>query len=218
MGLSHSPRIVTNGLVLCLDAANPKSYPGSGTTWTDMSGLGNHGTLVNGPTFSSNNAGRFTLNGSSQYFSVPSNAAFAFGTGGFTIEAWVYATGTVNGSAIYEGMTSGVGLDFNGGSLAVAHSYVSFLLTDQAEFSLNAWTHVAVSRISTNLTLFKNLQIVASSASSSTNLIQSSLNYIGYTGSTFFPGHISNIKMYNRGLSAAEVSQNFNALRGRYGI
>jgi len=48
LALSHSPSIITNGLVLCLDAANSKSYPGSGTTWTDLSGNGNNGTLVNG--------------------------------------------------------------------------------------------------------------------------------------------------------------------------
>jgi hypothetical protein len=48
MGLSHSPSIITQNLVLCLDAANSKSYPGSGTTWTDLSGNGNTGTLMNG--------------------------------------------------------------------------------------------------------------------------------------------------------------------------
>ena len=56
MGLSHSPNIVTDGLVLCLDAANPRSYPGSGTSWLDLSGQGNNGTL-NGPTFSNDNSG-----------------------------------------------------------------------------------------------------------------------------------------------------------------
>jgi hypothetical protein len=57
MGLGHSPRIVTDGLVLCLDAANARSYPGTGTTWTDRSGNGNDGTLINGPTFSDENGG-----------------------------------------------------------------------------------------------------------------------------------------------------------------
>jgi hypothetical protein len=51
MSLIHSPRIVTDGLVLCLDAGNPKSYTGSGTTWTDLSGNGNNGTLTNSPTY-----------------------------------------------------------------------------------------------------------------------------------------------------------------------
>ena len=57
MGLVHSPRIVTDGLVLALDAGNTKSYPGSGTTWTDLSRIRANGTLTNGPTFSSNNGG-----------------------------------------------------------------------------------------------------------------------------------------------------------------
>ena len=53
MALAHSPRIITDGLVLCLDAGNTKSYPGSGTAWSDLSGQGNNGTLTNGPTYSS---------------------------------------------------------------------------------------------------------------------------------------------------------------------
>jgi hypothetical protein len=53
MAISYNPRIVTDGLVLALDAGNPKSYPGSGTTWTDLSGNGNNGTLVNGVGYNS---------------------------------------------------------------------------------------------------------------------------------------------------------------------
>ena len=67
MGLGHSPSVVTSGLVLALDAGNTKSYPGSGATWTDLSGNGNTGTLQNSPTYSSANSGYFTLNGSTQY-------------------------------------------------------------------------------------------------------------------------------------------------------
>ena len=63
MALNHSPSIVTNGLVLCLDAANTKSYPGSGTTWTDISGNGTSGTLTNGPVFNSANLGYFVFDG-----------------------------------------------------------------------------------------------------------------------------------------------------------
>ena len=74
MALSHSPRIVTNGLVLALDAANIKSYPGSGTTWTDLSGIGNNGTLTNGPTYSSANGGSLVFNGTDNYVSLPANS------------------------------------------------------------------------------------------------------------------------------------------------
>ena len=63
MALAHSPKIVTDGLVLCLDAGNPKSYPGSGTTWTDLSGQGNNGTLVNGVGYVGTNGGSLSFDG-----------------------------------------------------------------------------------------------------------------------------------------------------------
>ena len=66
MGLAHSPRIVTDGLVLCVDAASKRSYPGTGTTWTDLKG-GNNGTLTNGPTFSSANGGSVVFDGTNDY-------------------------------------------------------------------------------------------------------------------------------------------------------
>jgi hypothetical protein len=67
MGIAYNPRTITDGLVLCLDAANSKSYPGSGTTWTDLSGLGNTGTLTNGPTYSSANGGSLVFDGVNDY-------------------------------------------------------------------------------------------------------------------------------------------------------
>ena len=73
MGLAHSPKIVTNGLVLCLDAGNTKSYPGSGTAWTDLSGRGNNGTLTNGPTYSSTNGGSVVFDAVDDYVTVPHN-------------------------------------------------------------------------------------------------------------------------------------------------
>ena len=88
MSLSHSPKIVTNGLVLCLDAADKKSYPGTGTTWFDRSGRGNHGTLVNSPTFNSTNGGSIIFNGNLTYGSV-SCSQFQSGNNPFTIECWV---------------------------------------------------------------------------------------------------------------------------------
>ena len=70
MALSHSPSIVTDGLVLCLDAGNPKSYPGSGTTWTDLSGNGNNGTLVNGVGYDSDNGGSLSFDGVNDYVTL----------------------------------------------------------------------------------------------------------------------------------------------------
>ena len=67
MALAHSPRIVTDGLVLALDAGNAKSYPGSGTAWTDLSGNSNNGTLTNGSTYSSVDGGAIVFDGSDDY-------------------------------------------------------------------------------------------------------------------------------------------------------
>ena len=71
MALAHSPHIVRDCLVLYLDAANTKSYPGSGTTWTDISGRGNNGTLTNGPTFSSDDGGSVLVDGSNDFILTP---------------------------------------------------------------------------------------------------------------------------------------------------
>ena len=70
MALHHSPRIVTSGLVLALDAADRNSYPGSGTTWTDLSGNANNGTLTNGPTFNSANGGSIVFDGTNDFEAV----------------------------------------------------------------------------------------------------------------------------------------------------
>ena len=86
MGLFHSPSLVMNGLVLCLDAGNTKSYPGSGTTWTDISRNGNTGTLTNGPTYSSANGGHIVFDGSNDYVSLSSGIS---STDNLTYEAWV---------------------------------------------------------------------------------------------------------------------------------
>ncbi len=69
MGLIHSPSIVTDGLVLCLDAANSRSYPGTGATWTDLKG-GNNGTLENGPTFDAANGGSIVFDGTDDIVNV----------------------------------------------------------------------------------------------------------------------------------------------------
>ena len=90
MGLAHSPQIVTDNLVFCLDAANTKSYGGSGTTWTDLSGKGNNGTLtsMNGSNYNSANGGYLDFDGSIDQINCGSSDDFAFGTGDFTIEFW----------------------------------------------------------------------------------------------------------------------------------
>ena len=85
--LVHSPRIVTNGLVLCLDAANPKSYPGSGTAWTDLVSS-NNGTLQNGVGYGSTNKGVLVFDGVDDNVNCGNDASINFGTGDFTVSVW----------------------------------------------------------------------------------------------------------------------------------
>ena len=79
MAVSAGPKIVKDGLVLCLDAGNSESYPGSGTTWTDLSGNGNNGTLTNGPTFNTGSLGSISFDGINDYCDVGNTL-----TNGFT--------------------------------------------------------------------------------------------------------------------------------------
>ena len=101
MAISYNPRIVTDGLVLALDAGNPKSYPGSGTTWTDLSGNGNNGTLTNGPTYSSANGGSIVFDGVDDYAEI-TDSSNNFDLGGIdaTLEFWIYIPSTSGADVI----------------------------------------------------------------------------------------------------------------------
>jgi len=89
MAIHRGPKIITNGLILCLDAASTKSYPGSGTTWFDRSGNGNNGVLTNGPTFSSTNGGSIVFDGTNDYVQVAGSVTISTGT----FIAWVKRNG-----------------------------------------------------------------------------------------------------------------------------
>jgi hypothetical protein len=92
MGAFAGPDGVESSLVLALDAANPKSYPGSGTTWTDLSGNGNNGTLVNGVGYVGTNGGALSFDGSNDYVEFGGTARYftSYITQQITIETWVY--------------------------------------------------------------------------------------------------------------------------------
>jgi hypothetical protein len=138
MGFNYSPKIVTDGLVLYLDAANSKSYPGSGTTWGDLSRGGNNGTLVNGPTFSSANGGSLVFNGTNQYASVLNTTGI-----NFTLACWISTTATsLTGTNAWQGNgiiwsdVAGTASDF---VLAILNNQISWF-TGNPDSSLNGST------------------------------------------------------------------------------
>ena len=98
MALAYNPTIVSNGLVVAYDPANPKCYPGSGVTFYDLSGNGNHGTLTNGPTISNNLAKYTVFDGSNDYIVSSNNTGIAISSPR-TIMAWAWM-GNVSSSVI----------------------------------------------------------------------------------------------------------------------
>ena len=244
MSLHHNPRIVTDGLVLALDAANPKSYPGSGTTWSDVSKSKNNATLINNPSFTSDNNGGIVFNGSNNYsrpnsphsylsssslgvtlkFNSYDNSKIVLfgyrhntGYSNPTIGAIYIASGTFSASVItytqvyriVTGADMSVGEIYNivlnkevtTGNLDL---YINGELSGQQTFDPDAYAQW------TGEGSFIGADILDIGLSSNTTSSQGWVNY--------FNGTIYNANLYNRVLTAAEIKQNFNATRGRFGI
>ena len=231
MGLAHSPRISIDGLVLALDAGNTKSYPGSGTTWTDLSGKGNNGILTNGPTYSSANGGSigftYSSKGSTQYV-IKSSATINL-SAGVTMEMIFRSTDMNSRSqGFMQFNTHPYYIYFNTSGNGILRWETSvpygtgggFIDTPTA-LSNNTWYHAVGTYTNGSSVLYINGSNVVSasqtpgtySSSYTTNII------IGeYAGSGNMDGNIAVAKLYNKALTAQEVQQNFNALRGRFGI
>lgn len=213
---------VTSGLTFNLDASDSASYPGTGTTWTDTIG-GLTGTLTNGPTFSSGNGGSIVFDGVNDYVSFSGNAAFNFGTGDLTIESWVYWDGTYSGGGRSIYGTGGSGsLDqfglYNGNPFYFGGIGPNTTLNTPAA---NSWSHLIASRIGTTLRLYINAVETASGTQSLSIGISTSTAYVGNRAGLdcTFKSNISVVRIYKgKGLTSSEITQNFNALRVRYGI
>jgi hypothetical protein len=220
---------VINGLVLALDAANTRSYPGSGTTWTDLSGRGNNGTLINGPTYNSANGGSIVFDGTDDYVTL-SSSQIAPGTGAFTWNFWAKSTRTQQDySILFSGNGSNsdygvIGLDKRVGN-GLAYYANGFRIQDADITFFGNWIYVSFignggSTGSRTLRLYKN-GVQAGSTYTFDYNFTSTTPYIGANHSSLsecMGGNISSVSYYNRALSAAEIQQNFNALRGRFGI
>ena len=234
MGISYNPRIVTDGLVLALDAGNTKSYPGSGTAWTDLSGRGNTGTLQNSPTYGSANGGFFTFNGTNN--EVTTTTQFA-NPQTFSISAW-FKTSSASGKKIIGFETNQTGTVTSGYDRHIymgSNGKLYFGLYDglvktaisPLTYADNNWHYVVGTYGSEGTTIrlyVDGASVATATASFAENLNGywriAGYNLTGWTSATngYFTGNIAQALVYNRALSATEVSQNYNALRGRYGI
>jgi hypothetical protein len=223
MALAHSPSIVTNGLVLCVDAGNPRSYPGSGTQWNDVTSSGFNFTLTNGPVYSSSNLGSFTFDGVNDFASASDNTALNTQTP--TVEVWVKTNATTQNGFWFEKGTvnSQYSLFQEGDQIRWRMNIggITQLSTTTASFmNTSNWFQVVGTYTSGSRILYINGVQVSSDTQTGTISTNASGMYIGSynSGGYYYNGALSICRVYNRVLSAAEVLQNFNASRGRYGI
>lgn len=237
MGLSHSPNIVTDGLVLCLDAANRRSYPGAGTTWTDLSGNGNHGTLTNGPVFNGGFEG-MSFDGSNDYVTCLSPVSDA----PISLSLWVNFQSLLSAQAVL-GVADTIGTASFLKTINIIYlppqkvqGGLSVFVWDDAPpyqiarpltpFSTSgSWTHVFVivskSGTSYSVQMFVNGVEGATDTGSGAGFVFNEV-LIGIAkredGALLYPlgGRVDDICIYNRALSANEVQQNYNATRWRF--
>jgi len=233
MATLYSPRIITDGLVLCLDAANVKSYPGSGTTWTNLSGNSYNGTLTNGPTFSSANNGSIVFNGTNNYVDCGNLGS---GFSNFTVEIWFKSTNVANyrnpidcnwlqENASYSNLGPRLEQNNSGNLTWVVGSgsnvYSNLTVVNSGLNSTPYHCAVIVKSSSTNFNSYYNGNYITNISFSNWGGSMSSVNIgrgFSTSGERWFSGNISVVKIYNIALTASQILQNYNALRGRYGL
>ena len=232
--------IVTDGLVFAVDAANYQSYPGSGTTWGDMV-EGNDGTLINGPTFDSGNGGSIVFDGSDDYVDFNDLDIFDFTSSSeFTFSFWFKTDTTLDnentiltlcdkstsnqnpgfafwlrGSSTYKGIVFRVRRTEGLFDIIPTNNLSSLV-------SNNKYHNVSITYIDSEFILYLDSESVGELYGSPTFDFTNTTPFkIGgtSTGTQFnYGGNISFGNIYNRALTAQEVSQNYNALKSRFGL
>jgi hypothetical protein len=233
MAFYRGPKIVTNGLVLALDAANTKSYVSGSTTWNDLSGNNNSGSLVNGPTFSTANGGSIVFDGTNDYVDVSNSTSLNPTT--ISIGAWFYLNSLVtNQNIISKGFTSVAEpfvqytlkmLDsspFNTIQIQTSIGGTRQTLTSATTLTTGVWYYAVGTYDGSTLRMFINGIQDANTISSSGTITSYNtplqVGRWGTQGNQYLNGRIATAQIYNRALSAAEVAQNYNAQKSRFNL
>jgi hypothetical protein len=238
------PHIITNGLVLALDAGNNKSYPGSGTSWIDNSGIGNNGTLINGPTFNSTNGGSLVFDGVNDYITLVNNGSIDFGTGiniEFTIEIGfklsnlttprvLIANRSVDSSPntdymiFYDNVSNnfywGTGTSADSGAWwAVKSAFPNNSININTTYHISA-TLKATGTTTGNKSFFCNGNIINTTYTQKAAKTFTPVHIGKSNVSNLFPfnGNISYLRIYNKSLTSQEIQQNYNSTKTRYGL
>jgi len=243
MAFSYSPKIVTDGLVFAVDAANKKSYPGSGTTWTDLAGS-NNGTLTNGPTFDSGNGGSIVFDGTDDIVvHGSSNNLTGDNLQTCTLSAWFKTTTTSAGyiASIKRQSTNSTLFTLHvniTGAGSTNSGYAGFMTRNNANnahtsvvdnnsgdgWNDGEWHHLLGVVNGTTRTLYIDGEQKDTDTEGMQNVTGNTAPFTiggfatsGFTDQ-FFGGNIANVSFYRRALSSTEITQNYNALKSRFGL
>lgn len=227
--------IVTQGLVLALDAAKRDSYAGVGTTWNDISGNRNNGTLINGPTFNSSNGGSTVFDGTNDY--VKGNSIFSVlnGTNKLSLSMWANVTDLLSNRILFHiprDLTAAnsqvlIFLRTTGVLDISVNSTSTFCRSISGSVTSNIWTNININ-FDLSQTLTQNrirpyvngVDVFSVVNNPPTSFPVSTGEYwLGEESNGYlspFKGNISNLILYNRVLTPTEILQNYNATKGRY--
>ena len=233
---SDYPAIVTNGLVLNVDAGFTPSYPTTGTTWYDVSSGGNNGTLTNGPTFNSSNNGSIVFDGADDYVTIPN---FNYGRTTFSAESWIMYTANTSGykvgavgSWVSGNSAQNQFLLFSEGAGGIAPGWAylaitsptgtDFFVRDSNYMLINTWYQLCGVFDGSSLKIYLNGELKNTNNIGSTVTVYNNNKPIEI--GSFASGNyntqckVATTRLYNRALSEAEVLQNYNAQKGRFGL
>lgn len=217
MATISGPDVITDGLVLYLDANNVESYPGSGSTWNNISGGANNATKAGtqSPTYPQyNSAGYFTFTGGITGTNYSRFEVTTATYNAITVLAFHYST-QLNGHVLRHS-TDSFQIGPNGYAAGTAYNNINCNRTD----TLNSWVCDALTFSGTQLYGYRNGLQVSSASRASTTIAGGTLN-IGSRNDNHadhYFGNIAIVQLYNRVLSASEILQNYNALKSRFGL
>jgi hypothetical protein len=240
MSVHNGPNVIESGLVLCLDAGDPRSYNGSGTVWTDRSGNANNGTLVNGVGYNSSNRGNLIFDGVDDFAEIANNSSLSFGSGEFTIEVFFKPKVSQTGGTFPAIINKSIGdLTF---PVASVTGWILFWRSNRYEFRMgdsstninsiifpssvtndDIWKHLVVT-IPGDSSLIKgyyNGNMVISGNKTLTNSTDTNVSLTINTWRQYtrrLNSQTAIVRVYNRALSADEIKQNFEATRSRFAI
>ena len=234
MGAYGGPDIITENLTFALDAGSERSYPGSGTAWKDLVG-NNNSVLTNNPTFSAANGGSFDFDGVDDYASVPTSTDLELTNVG-TISAWIKPHTLTQGSyANIVSKNTGGGTNLQSYTFSWRQSSNAIFLetcngsgvynslTTALPTTANVWYNLVGTWNGSNLYIYINGVVKATSAQTiNAQVLNAPVTIGGFTYSgaggshEYFNGNIANVKLYKKGFTAAEVTQNFNAQKNRF--